>query len=107
MLMRQQLIFGVLPSMYGYLQMENMLSLNLTDTREATIVHEFLANYDGIIISDFYPGYDAIKCSQQKCWVHLVRDLNGDLYSAPFDTEFEIFVFEVRNLIIPIMEDIQ
>jgi len=43
----------------------------LTETREATIVHEFLASFNGILISDFYPGYDSVKCVQQKCWVHL------------------------------------
>jgi hypothetical protein len=73
----------------------------------SSIVHEFLTNYRGILIADFYPGYDAVPCSQQKCWAHLIRDLNNDLWSAPFDTEFETFVAEVRNLIIPIMQAVQ
>ena len=34
-------------------------------------------------------------------------DLNSDLLSVPYDTEFEGFIIEVRNLIIPIMEAIQ
>jgi len=55
----------------------------ITETREATIVHEFLSGYQGILISDFYPGYDSIKCRQQKCLVHLIRDLNEDLWKAP------------------------
>jgi hypothetical protein len=79
----------------------------LTETREATIAHEFLINYNGILISDFYPGYDSVRCRQQKCWVHLIRDLNNDLWGAPFDTEFEMFILKVRNLIIPIMDAIQ
>jgi hypothetical protein len=79
----------------------------LRETREATIVHDYLADYDGILISDFYPGYDSVTCRQQKCWVHLIRDLNDDLWAAPFDAEFETFVLEVRNLIIPIMEAVQ
>lgn len=81
--------------------------LKLTKTREADIVHEFLTNYTGILISDFYPGYDSVECRQQKCWVHLIRDLNDDLWTAPFDIEYETFVLEVRNLIIPIMEAVQ
>src|SRR6516162_5710377 len=76
----------------------------LRETREASFVHDFLAYYQGTLISDFYAGYDAVPCRQQKCWAHLIRDLNSDLVSAPFDTEFERFVVEVRNLIIPIME---
>ncbi len=79
----------------------------LSKTREATIAHEFLKNYHGILISDFYSGYDAIACRQQKCWVHLIRDLNDDLWLYPFDTEYETFVSEVRNLIIPMMEAVQ
>ena len=79
----------------------------LSKTREATIAHEFLKNYDGILITDFYSGYDAIACRQQKCWVHLIRDLNDDLWLYPFDSQYETFVSEVRNLIIPIMEAVQ
>lgn len=79
----------------------------LRKTREALIVHEFLNDYDGILVSDFYTGYDSMKCRQQKCWVHLIRDLNSDLWNAPFDIEFETFILGVRNLIIPIMETVQ
>ena len=79
----------------------------LSKTREATIAHEFLATFRGILISDFYTGYDAIPCTHQKCWVHLIRELNDDLWEAPFDTELEMLVGEIRNLIVPIMEAIQ
>ena len=30
----------------------------LTETREVDFVHKFLENYVGVLISDFYPGYD-------------------------------------------------
>lgn len=53
----------------------NYVVLKLTKTREASIVHEILSNYYGVLISDFYPGYDSVKCKQQKCWVHLLRDI--------------------------------
>jgi hypothetical protein len=79
----------------------------LTDTREATIVHEILKNYKGILISDFYPGYDSVQCRQQKCWAHLVRDLNDDLWQYHYDAELESFVISVRNMIIPIMKAVQ
>ena len=61
----------------------------------------------GVLISDFYPGYDAVMCKQQKCWSHLIRDLNDDLWKAPFNTEFESFVFEVKNLLVPIFEAVE
>ncbi|MEK7396258.1 MAG: TM0106 family RecB-like putative nuclease, partial [Candidatus Poribacteria bacterium] len=85
----------------------NNVILKLTETREVTIVHEVLHNYNGILISDFYAGYDSITCRQQKCWVHLIRDLNNDLREAPFDSEFEIFILEVRNLFIPIIKAVE
>lgn len=76
----------------------------LHQSRESEIAQAFFANYTGIVISDFYAGYDSVKCEQQKCWVHLIRDLNNDLRENPFDTEFEDFVISTRNLIVPIME---
>ena len=81
--------------------------LKLTLTREADIVHEFLRDYDGTLISDFYAGYDSVNCKQQKCWVHLIRDMNDDLWKSPFDSEFEEFLLEVRNLIVPILESVE
>jgi transposase len=79
----------------------------MTETREAAIVHDFLSGYQGILISDFYPGYDSIKCRQQKCLVHLIRELNEDLWKFPFDGEFEAFILEVKNLIVPMLEAVQ
>ena len=80
---------------------EKHVIFKLTETREATIAHELLHKYQGTLVSDFYPGYDAVKCKQQKCWVHLIRDLNDDLQANPMDREYEEFILEVRNLIVP------
>jgi len=75
----------------------------LTETREAKIVHELLSSYNGVLISDFFPGYDALHCKQQKCWVHLIRDLNEDLWKSPWDVEFENFIVDVKGLIVTII----
>ncbi len=77
----------------------------LTETREATLVHKILSGYQGVLISDFYGGYDAVKCRQQKCWSHLIGDLNDDLWKEPFNDEFQTLVLAVRNLIVPILEE--
>lgn len=74
----------------------------MTETREAAIVREFLGDYKGVLISDFYGGYDGALCRQQKCLVHLIRDLNNDLWNNPYDHEFEAFVTQVSNLLVPI-----
>ena len=31
--------------------------------------------YPGVVISDFYSAYNRLKSPQQKCWVHLLREL--------------------------------
>lgn len=48
-----------------------------------------LTGFDGVLISDFYAGYDSLPCLHQKCLIHLVRDLNDDLFRNPLDWEFE------------------
>lgn len=78
-----------------------------TETREPAIVYEILSNYKGVVVSDFYPGYDSLKCQQQKCLSHLIRDINDELWKDPFNTEFEQFVLEVKNLLEPILQSVQ
>jgi len=78
----------------------------LTETRETTVVQQLLSGYRGVLVSDFYPGYDALPWRQQKCWVHLIGDLNDDLWKFPFDEELQGFVSSVKDLIVPILKDI-
>jgi hypothetical protein len=78
----------------------------LTETREADIVRKLLAEYQGVLVSDFYPGYDSMPCRQQKCLVHLIRGINDDLWKAPFDKELETFSTEVQALLVPILVDV-
>lgn len=56
-----------------------------TPTREGTILGEMLEGFGGVLISDFYAAYDSAQCAQQKCLVHLARDINDDLFHCPFD----------------------
>ena len=79
----------------------------LTPTRDSSIAHQVLDEYNGVVISDFFAGYDALECPQQKCWVHLIRDINDDMRKSPFDTEFENFVLSLRDLLIPIFNAVE
>jgi len=79
----------------------------LTETRDSLIVHQILKGYKGVLISDFFSGYDAVECHQQKCWVHLIRDINEDIRNSPFDLEYEMFVLALRELIIPIFDAVE
>jgi predicted RecB family nuclease len=83
------------------------VGFRLTITRETAFLQELLAGYQGTLVSDFYPGYDSIPCRQQKCLVHLIRDLNDDLWQNPFTVEFEHFVMSFRDLLVPILEGVE
>jgi hypothetical protein len=56
-------------------------------SREASTPQDILQEFRGVLVSDFYTGYDAINCAQQKCLVHLMRDINEDLCKQPFNEE--------------------
>jgi len=79
----------------------------MTDTRETDFLQKLLDGYGGVVVSDFYGGYDSMPCRQQKCLVHLIRDLNDDLWKNPFLAEYEGFVTCVRDLLVPIFADVE
>ena len=47
--------------------------------REAAFLQDLLQDFKGVLVSDFYSGYDSLPCPQQKCLIHLIRDFNTDL----------------------------
>jgi len=59
-------------------------------TREGDFLRELLANFRGVLVSDFYGAYDSIECPQQKCLIHLIRDINQELLDAPFDEDLKL-----------------
>ena len=77
-----------------------------SDTRECCTAREVLRNFDGVLVSDFYAGYDSIDCAQQKCLIHLIRDLNDDLCKHPFDEEMKELAQEFGSLIRPMIESV-
>jgi len=74
--------------------------------REAVFLEDLLKDFNGILVSDFYPGYDSLPCLQQKCLIHLIRDLNNDLLKNQFDIEFKNIVIEFGKLLRHIVETI-
>lgn len=58
-------------------------------TREAEFLQEMLRDFKGVLVSDFYAGYESLPCPQQKCLIHLIRDMNQDLLNNPFDEELQ------------------
>ena len=67
--------------------------------REAAFLHDLLKGFKGVLVSDFYGGYDSLPCEQQKCLVHLIRDINDDLKGNPYDEEFKALAAEFAKLL--------
>jgi Transposase IS66 family. len=77
-----------------------------TETREGDFLQELFQDFKGVLVSDFYAAYDAINCAQQKCLIHLMRDLNNDLLKYPFNEELRELVQCFAILLKPIIETI-
>jgi hypothetical protein len=63
-----------------------------SNSREGEILSDVLKDFKGVLVSDFYAAYDSVSCLQQKCLIHLIRDLNDDLLKNQFDREFKELV---------------
>jgi hypothetical protein len=77
-----------------------------SETREGDMLLDYLANFKGVLASDFYAAYDGIKCPQQKCLVHLLRDLNDELLKNSYDKEFKGLVKGFANLVKPMIDTV-
>jgi predicted RecB family nuclease len=74
--------------------------------REAAFLHELLKDFKGVLVSDFYAGYDSLDCPQQKCLIHLIRDFNADLMGNAYDSEFKALAADFGKLLRSIVETI-
>lgn len=75
-------------------------------TREGTILEEQLRGFGGVLVSDFYTAYDSLKCPQQKCLIHLIRDINDDVFHSPFDEDLKQIAQRLVAVLKPIIETI-
>ncbi|MCU0368816.1 MAG: IS66 family transposase [Cyclobacteriaceae bacterium] len=76
------------------------------ETREGDFLQELLHEFNGVLVSDFYSAYDSVNCPQQKCLIHLIRDLNDDLVRNPFDEELKSLIREFTMLLKPMIETV-
>jgi hypothetical protein len=77
-----------------------------TETREGNLLKTMLKDFKGVLVSDFYAAYDAIQCPQQKCLIHLIRDLNNDVLKHPFDEELKRLALAFAVLLKPMVETV-
>ena len=77
-----------------------------SDAREGEFAHKLLNDFNGVLISDFFTAYDSFPCPQQKCLIHLIRDLNTDLLNQPYDEELKQIVRAFAELLQPMIETV-
>lgn len=77
-----------------------------SESREAGTAQKVLQEFRGVLVSDFYAGYDALPCKQQKCLIHLMRDINEDLYKQPFNDEMKELARNFAELLRTIVDSV-
>jgi hypothetical protein len=76
------------------------------ESREGGFLKDMLQGFSGVLISDFYSAYDSIKSPQQKCLVHVIRDIDDDLLKNPLNDELSWLTQELGELLRPIIETV-
>jgi predicted RecB family nuclease len=76
------------------------------ESREGEMMQQLLKDFKGVLVTDFYAAYDSIECPQQKCLIHLMRDLNDEILNNPFDEEVKSIALWFAALLKPIVETI-
>jgi hypothetical protein len=75
-------------------------------SREGAVLENVLKGFTGILVSDFYAAYDAVPCPQQKCLIHLMRDINSEILSHPFNDELMSIATRFGKLLREIVETV-
>ena len=78
----------------------------LAENREAETIQMLLKDFKGVLVSDFYAAYDSIDCPQQKCLIHLMRDLNEEILNNPFDEEMKSIALGFSGVLKPMVDTI-
>jgi hypothetical protein len=76
-------------------------------TRAGDFLSRLLKDFQGVLVSDFYAAYDALPCPQQKCLIHLIRDMNQDLLNNPFDAELQSVTGPFGTLLRTTVEEVE
>jgi hypothetical protein len=96
---------GIVGYIWVFTSLEEVVYI-YSPTREGDLVQLLLKDFKGVLISDFYSAYDSINCPQQKCLIHLIRDLNDDLFKEPFNLEMKELASEFSGLLKSVIETV-
>jgi predicted RecB family nuclease len=84
----------------------NQVFFSYKPNRDGSFLKDFLKNFKGVLVTDFYSAYNSLNCSQQKCLIHIIRDFNDDLLKNPFDSEFKSLTKLFTNLLQKIIKTV-
>jgi hypothetical protein len=76
------------------------------ESREGSFLAEMLRKFRGVLVSDFFTAYDSLALPQQRCLIHLMRDVNEDLLKHPFDDQLKSIAIGFSSLLKKIVETI-
>ena len=96
---------GVDGFVWVFASMEEVIYV-YAETREGDTLERLPKGFTGVLVSDFYAGYDSIQCVQQKCLIHLMRDLNDAVLKHPYDEELKGVVRVFASLVQPMVETV-
>ena len=89
---------GKIGYIWAFTNIENVAYV-YAPSRDGGLVQTMLKDFKGILFTDFYAVYDSINCPQQKCLIHMIRDLNDDLMKEPFNDEIKVIVSDFADLL--------
>jgi predicted RecB family nuclease len=96
---------GVRGYVWAFTNLEEVVFV-FRPNREGEFLRDLLKDFKGVLVSDFYAAYDSLDCPQQKCLIHLIRDMNDELLESPFDDELQAITQPFGSLLRPIVASI-
>jgi transposase len=73
---------------------------SIESSRAGPVVLEFIKEcFDGVFVSDFYGAYNVLCCAQQKCLVHLLRDIERVWKAKDSGKDWPDFSKKLKRLI--------
>jgi len=68
-------------------------------SRSAEVPKRLLGeSYEGVVVSDFYGGYNHLLGPHQRCWVHFLRDLDALATDHPEDRRVSAWIRKVKGV---------
>ena len=69
-------------------------------------LRELLKDFHGVMVTDFHVKYDFYPGPQQKCLIHLMRDMNQDLLNNPYDDDLQSLTVAFGILLRSVVETV-